>query len=376
MSTIDDNNSNGSSLLEEEIAQRSQWSSLNYESELNHLREKYQSSESNEDITDQFKDLYQIYNLRHDRKLQEIKEQPEPEIYNCHQCHSIDSIKNIRGMNVCTTCGSEKGSDISQEMECQYSGMAVGDNSCTARTGLSNNKLLFQSNFCTKIVGHHTSYSLKQINNVWDSLDYKERTLLKIFKKIADNCRQNGIPNNVVGYSQVLYKQVYEEQRNLKKGNKGSRADKLEGLISGCIYYSCKAYDINRSHQEIADICGIEKKEVSYGCKLFFRLMHGKMDLNKNHTDYNDFIERYCSHLELNEHEQDIVRKICKKIYQLEILDHSKPSTMAAVSIFFSSSLYNFDLDKKEIAEQCNTTEPTLNKNYKTLMEYVEQLIV
>ena len=163
-------------------------------------------------IESDFSQLYNSFNIN--KKLQESK---TPEIFNCYTCQAIDSIKNIEGVNVCVKCGQIKGSDISQEMECQYSGMAIGDNSCTARSGLSNNKLLYQSNFCTKIVGNKTSYSLKQINNVWDSLDYKERTLLKIFKKISDNCRQNGIPNNVVSYSHVLYKKVYENNVPSKK---------------------------------------------------------------------------------------------------------------------------------------------------------------
>lgn len=317
-------------------------------------------------------DFYQIldsFNLG--QGLEDLK----PELFNCSSCHTIDSIKSINGVNVCVKCGIIKGSDISQEMECQYSGMAIGDNSSTAHSGLSNNKLLYQSNFCTKIVGNRTSYSLKQINNVWDNLDYKERTLLKIFKKISDNCRQNGIPNNVVSYSHVLYKKVYEKQRSLKKGNKGSRADKLEGLIAGCIYFSCKAYGINRSHQEIAKICDIETSEVSYGCKLFFRLMHEELNLNQNRTTYKDFLERYGSHLDLNENELEIVKEICEEIYRLDILDN-KPSTITSVAIYFASNLYDFGIDKKDISENCQTTEPTLNKNYKILMANVDKLIV
>lgn len=338
---------------------------FDYSSNLLNQKQKY--IHSHEDLTG-FTGLYSDFSSK--------PSSSEAELFNCLNCHAIDSIKNVIGVNVCTNCGIEKGPEITEEMECQYSGLALGDNSATPRSGLSNNKLLFQSNFSTKIVGNHTSYSLKQINNVWNTLDYTERTLLKTFKKITDNCRQKGIPNNAVSYTQVLYKQVYDEQKKAKKGNKGSRADKLEGLIAGCIYYSCKAYGINRSHQEIAEICGIDKKEVSFGCKLFFKLMHDKINLNDNNTSYNDFLERYSSQLDLDDRELNIIKDVCFNIVQLEILDNSKPSTMAAISIFFCSNLYNFDLDKKDIAEKCHTTEPTLNKNFKILMDYVEKLIV
>jgi transcription initiation factor TFIIIB Brf1 subunit/transcription initiation factor TFIIB len=254
--------------------------------------------------------------------------------------------------------------------------VAVGDNSDTARSGMSNNNLLPGSNLSTKIVGNQISYSMKQINNVWDSLSYRERTLLKIFKHISDNCRSNGIPKNVIDYSQVLFTMAYEKQKKLKKGNRGSRSDKLEGLIGGCIYYSCKGYNINRSHEEIATICNVDKSVISYGSKLVFRLLHSQLDLNKNHTTFSDFIDRYAFHLNLEEDEIEIIRECSNEIYQLQILDNSKPSTLVAVAIYLCSNLYDFGLDKLAIAEHCHTTEPTINKNYKILLEYIEQIIV
>ena len=296
--------------------------------------------------------------------------------YNCHLCGSIDSVKAVGGLAVCVSCGVEMGPIVSDELECQYAGVAVGDNSDTARSGMSNNNLLPGSNLSTKIVGNQISYSMKQINNVWDSLSYRERTLLKIFKHISDNCRSNGIPKNVIDYSQVLFTMAYEKQKKLKKGNRGSRSDKLEGLIGGCIYYSCKGYNINRSHEEIATICNVDKSVISYGSKLVFRLLHSQLDLNKNHTTFSDFIDRYAFHLNLEEEEIEIIRECSNEIYQLQILDNSKPSTLVAVAIYLCSNLYDFGLDKLAIAEHCHTTEPTINKNYKILLEYIEQIIV
>ena len=325
-------------------------------------------------VSDTVTGLY--FSYRNGGKCRESDEFNDNSQYNCHLCGSIDSVKPIEGIAVCISCGVEAGPIISDEMECQYAGMAVGDNSNTARTGLSNNNLLPGSNLSTKIVGNQISYSMKQINNVWDSLSYRERTLLKIFKHISDNCRSNGIPKNVIDYSQVLFTMAYEKQKKLKKGNRGSRSDKLQGMIGGCIYYSCKGYNINRSHQEIAEICTVDKSVISYGCKLIFQLLHNDLDLNNNRTTYNDFLERYAHHLDLEECELDIVKECCDEIYQHQFLDNSKPSTLVAVAIYLCSNLYDFGLDKVDIAEQCHTTEPTLNKNYKLLMEHIEQIIV
>lgn len=314
--------------------------------------------------------------LRESFNLHNNQDKLPPENYNCYNCQAIDSIKSIRGVNCCVECGDVKGEDISQEMECQYSGMAMGDNSSTARSGMSNNNLVYQSNFNTKIVGNHMSYGLKQKNNVWDSLTYKERALLSNFKKITGNCRQSGVPNNVISFSHVLYTQFYEKQKTIKIGKNGSRADNLVGVLGGCIYYSCKGYGINRSHQEISEICGTTVSVISYGCKLVFRLLHKEINLNQNQTTYRDFLERYSSHLILTPYESKIVKEICEIMTKLDLLSGNKPSTLAAVGIYFANNIYNFDLDKHEISEKCHTTEATLAKNYKILLESVVKLII
>lgn len=316
--------------------------------------------------------IFELFDL-----IDDTPEHNPLELYDCKKCQVQDSIKNIdNGTYVCILCGEIKGTEIFEEFECQYAGMGFGDRTGTARSGLSRNNLLFKSNFSTKIVGNKTSYSMKKINNVWDSLDYKERTLLKIFKNITDNCRQHKIPNNVINYSQVLYKQVYDKQRESKKGSKGSRSDKLKGLIAACIYYSCKSYQINRNHDEIAIVCDLPSSEVSYGCKLFHKLMYKEMDLTMYQTTYKNFIERFSSHLKLKEEEREILTEFCEEVSKGGYLNNCKPSTKVAVSIYFCSVIYGFNLEKKEISQKCDTTEATLNKHYRFLLDNLDKVII
>ena len=93
-----------------------------------------------------------------------------------------------------------------------------------------------------------------------------------------------------------------------------------------------------------------------------------------NVTSYKDFLARYTYFLSLNTDEIKQVRDICRKVNNLEILSSSKPQTLVAVCIQFANVIYNFEIEKKVIAEKCNTTETTLNK-YKILIDYVEQII-
>ncbi len=298
------------------------------------------------------------------------------DIYDCNHCHSIDSIKNLDGNWTCVSCGEIKGADISQGLECQYSGIGIGDNSTPSRSGLTNNNLLYKSNFSTIIVGNKSSNTIRKVNNVWELLERKERTLYNTFKKMTDNSRRSDIPNNVINYSHVLYKLAYDKQKKRRLKNKGSRSDNLEGLQSGCTYYSCKLHGINRSHHEIAKVYNTDRKVVSTGCKLLFKLLNKDVNLNHNTTNYRDFLERYACRLEINDEELEIVKEICQNIYNLGLLSDSKPYTITSVCIYFTSVLYNFNIDKKQIVDKCETTEATLDKHFKILLHYVEDLIV
>lgn len=288
------------------------------------------------------------------------------EVYDCIDCNGFNTIKNYTGNIICNNCGIIKGIDINDDLDNQYTGLTNGDNSALSHTGMFNNNVLYQSNFTTKVKGN---------NIVWNNFDHKERTLFKIFKKIDDCCRLHNIPKNVSEHSKILYTNVYNKKNTILKGNKGSRSDKLDGLVAACIYNSCKLYKINRSPLEISNIYGISKSSLSDGCNLFFELMNKEFDIN-NVTTYNDFIERYASFLNINDNELKIIHKICSKVQELNILDDTKPWTFVCVVIYFSSVIYNFDIDKKNIINICETTDATLNKYFLKLMNNVVDLIV
>lgn len=297
------------------------------------------------------------------------------ELYNCEYCQGENTIQAVNGVYVCTDCGTEKGIEISEELECQYAGMGMDDNSATARSGPVINNLLYESNFKTKISGNRTSHNLKRMNNVWDSLTGEERSLIKDFKHITQICQEGKLPKNVTNYAQVLFKQVTDKQKKLPKG-KNSRGDNRKGLTLASIFFSCKKYKINRSHAELAQMGGVNKTVVSDGCKLFFKLMSREVNLTNNTTSYRDFISRYSYYLNLNPDEIEKVKQVCKKVSQSQLLASSKPQTLTAVCIYFTSNLYDFGLERKDIAEKCETTETTLTKNYRLLIDNVEDIIV
>jgi transcription initiation factor TFIIIB Brf1 subunit/transcription initiation factor TFIIB len=318
----------------------------------------------------QIDELYKKIRETSDKKEEE---EEKDEFYMCTECEIEGSIQNVGGVYTCNKCGLQKCLEIDNNFKSQYAGLANGDNSATAHSGLAINNLFYENSFTTRISGKHSSYGMKIQKNVWANLTPEERSLSKVFKKITENCRENGIPKNVISFSQVLFKQAVDKQKEkLKRRN--SRGDNRIGLRAGCIYHACKKYGINRSHQEIAKVCETSKSVVSNGSKLVFTLLGEDISLNMNVTSYKDFLARYTYFLSLSGEEIKQVRDICRSVNNLEILSSSKPQTLVAVCIQFANIIYNFQIDKKTIAEKCNTTETTINK-YKLLLDYIEQLI-
>jgi len=293
--------------------------------------------------------------------------------FQCFECGTESSIQNYEGVYTCTKCGIQKGVEIDNNFKSQYAGRAMGDNSSTARSGLAINNLFYENSFTTRISGNHSTYGMKIQKNVWANLTPEERSLAKVFRKITENCKENGIPNNVINYSQVLFKQATDKQKKRSK-RKNSRGDNRIGLRAGCIYHACKKYGINRSHQEIASVCETNKSVVSNGSKLVFTLLGSDINLNTNVTCYKDFLARYTYFLSLSNEEIKEVRDLCKKVHQLEVLSSSKPQTLVAVCIQLANEIFGFNIEKKIIATNCDTTETTLNK-YKLLLDYIEYII-
>ena len=78
---------------------------------------------------------------------------------------------------------------------------------------------------------------------------------------------------------------------------------------------ACKKNKVPRSAKEIAEIFKIKVSDMTKGCKLFLEIMN----LNENKPKYNvktssasDYIERYCSNLNLSNE----ICEICKKTAQ------------------------------------------------------------
>jgi transcription initiation factor TFIIB len=288
----------------------------------------------------------------------------------CPMC-KVDMIKDS-GIYICKGCAIELNSTISGEAEWNNYDDQVDSSRCNNVT----NMLLYESSFSTNIqLNYRSSLSMKKLGvlQTWLNMSPKERSLKEVFDTISYYCSTK-LPQSIIQLSHMLYKKVVEKQQNHGK-NTLSRGDIRDGLICACVYYSCYLHNVNRSHREIGEMLDVDESDVTRGCKLFFKLMNGEYDLANNVLTYNDFVDRFCSHLGLDDDIKKKVHEIAKKATEMSILDDKSPVSIASGVIYFISNIYCLNLSKNIIAQQCGSSTATITKTYNTLIDNMESLL-
>ena len=297
-------------------------------------------------------------------------------IYECPNC-SHQGLYIDEGIVLCHNCRCEYGGLIDDSAEWRNYGNDDHRGSDPTRCGTYSHPLLIESSYGTTLGYTQNSYfnRLKQLNN-WQAMPYHERSLKLVFDRLTQNGLNSGLTLNIVEFSHKLFAEVIEMQANIGE-TKLSRGDNRDGLISACLFYSCKEFDVSRSPQEIAKICDINSSDVTRGINLFHELMKNSelLDINRSITKYSDFIERYCYNLGINKQMTEQIMQFADIVDQKKILTKNTPQAMACGCIFFVSTMHRLGVTKTQIAEKCGISVPTVTKSYERLLPYISELI-
>lgn len=285
----------------------------------------------------------------------------------CKFCESEDHIILDDGNYICDKCHTILERYIDMHAEWRYYG--ADDNKSSSdptRCGMPTNELLPDSSLGSVISNQmNESYDMKLIKkyHMWNSITYKERSLYNIFENITVNALNNGIPASIIEQAKTYYKEVSESRI--------SRGENRSGLIATSIYMSCKSNNVPRSTKEIAKIFNLKPTTMTRGCKKFNDIM--RMNLDSSHP--LDFVQRFCSKLNLPNNIRDICKGIIEKADKLNIICENTPPSSAAGCIYLCNTVYNLGMSKKDISDACNVSQVTLAKISKRLNAYKDHLV-
>jgi len=317
-------------------------------------------------------DLLKKNNLNEVEEDMEEKEKVDDSF--CVHCNKY-SLTNKKGQLVCVSCGNIEGFNIDNGAEWRYYGSEDSKGSDPNRCGMPTNSLLPEFSLGSVIPFKcNESWDMRKIRNynTWIGSCYREKSLYNVFETMTIRAKSKGIPACIIEDAKYKYKIISEA--------KISRGENRKGIIASCIYEACKENNSTRSTKEIAEIFRISSTSMTKGFKKYNEIMQ-TIDIEKkrvkdeNISEPLDFINRFCSNLNLEHEILDICKYVCKQIEKYDLVSENTPTSKAAGSIYLVSYLFNLDLNKRDISTICLTSEVTISKCFTKLIEYYIYLL-
>jgi transcription initiation factor TFIIB len=298
---------------------------------------------------------------------------------NCERCQFALAFSD-EGFLTCTNnkCGIIYKDMLDHSPEWRYYGADDNQGSDPTRCGIPINPLLEESSFgCKVLCIGKSSYEMRKIRRYteWQSMPYKEKSQYDEFQRITVYANNAGISKKIIDDAIRYHKKICEYEQTFRGDNK-------DGLIAASIYISCRINNYPRTAKELATIFNLDVTSATQGCKnaqTILNILEKDMD-NKDKTLFcktkpEDFIERYCSKLNINSELIKLCKFIAIKIEKKNLMPENTPDSIAAGIVYFISQLCKLNVSKKEVKTITEISEVTINKCYKKLEKMTEELV-
>lgn len=293
----------------------------------------------------------------------------------CERCECLLAYSE-EGFLVCsnTRCGIIYKDVMDQGAEWRFYGADDSHSSDPTRCGMPINPHLKESSFGCKVLAQpRMSYEMVKIRRYidWQAMTHREKTLYDEFQTITVMAQQSGIPKLIIDDAITFHKKITETDVSFRKENR-------DGIIAASIYLSCLKHNFPRTPKEIATIFHLDASSSSKCCKKAMSIIHEiEKDLSKKEqtrfgkTKPEDFIERYCSKLNINHELTRLCMFIAMKIHQQGLMSENMPPSIAAGVIYLVVQLCQLNITKKDVKTVSESSEVTINKCYKKLEKIV-----
>ena len=171
-----------------------------------------------------------------------------------------------------------------------------------ARCGNPINPLLMESSFgCKVMCNSNTTYEMRRVRRYteWQSMPYREKSQYDEFQRIQALASEAGLTKIIIDEALRQHK-IISEQKTFRGVNR-------DGIIAASIYIACRINNNPRTPKEIASVFKLDNTSATKGCKNAMNIINTlECDLENNcKTTFTNmepvlFIERFCSHLQIN----------------------------------------------------------------------------
>ena len=155
----------------------------------------------------------------------------------------------------------------------------------------------------------------------------------------------------------VTYKRAVN--KNLIRGRS------IQGVVAASVYAACRQCGVPRTLDEISAACHVGRKEIGRT----YRFMTRELKLKLLPTNPQDYVQRFCSELNLNGEVQNRTAQILRDAHERELTSGKGPTGVAAAAIYISAILCNKRRTQKDVADVAGVTEVTIRNRYKELAD-------
>jgi len=189
-------------------------------------------------------------------------------------------------------------------------------------------------------------------------MNHKDRSLFHAYKDIDEACHT--LPDSVLKDAKMMYRKFNDEK--LTRG-----AVRL-GIKANCVLYACRLAQIPRTTKEIADMFGIQSKDVSRTTQIFKDNILGAT--KKNYvTKAFDVMQRLLNSFTVTREERLKCNKMCTATEDCVDLMSKTPNSVASAIIYI---VLGEKVSKSEMCDKCSVSIPTLNKIEAIIKKHLE----
>ena len=148
---------------------------------------------------------------------------------------------------------------------------------------------------------------------------------------------------------------------------------------------SCRLNGCPRTSHEIAEIFKLDKAAATNGCSKAMTIINN-IDRGTTRTDTtmrssmcstapSQFIERYCTKLNLPTETVMLARFVAAKLEKDNVITDNTPQSIAAGIVYFIGQVCGLGISKVDINKVCGVSEVTINKCYKKMDAIKDRLV-
>lgn len=181
-----------------------------------------------------------------------------------------------------------------------------------------------------------------------------QRNLAKAFTQIGAICSRLELSSSLHEEVNFLYKRAVL--------NKFIRGRSIVSVISACVYTACRMHGVPRTLDEISLATGVGRKEIGR----VYRQMRKEFDITLKPLTGFEFIERFCSHLEVSPITVTEVYRLMELCEKGLLISGKGPMGVTAACIYLACTKHELTPDgkprytQKDIADIVSVTEITI----------------